>query len=271
VGASQRTSSLADARRPARKRRNIFIGGRFTATSKPQHAQDHGRLPVTNDFRTAGADAARQHVCQNGSVLNILLIDNFDSFSFNLVDELRKRGGAVEVWRNDIAASRALEIAVAMPAPRMIVLSPGPGAPADAGCCVELIRAVEVANDVSLFGVCLGHQAIVEALGGEVGFAGEVVHGKAARVSHDGTGMFAGLPSPMFVARYHSLAAKRLPPSLRVTARIDRAGDEDEGLVMAVEHLRAKIAGVQFHPESILTPRGGELLDRVVSWAAEAS
>lgn len=192
--------------------------------------------------------------------LSVLLIDNFDSFSFNLVDELEKRGAAVQVWRNDLAAERALALALALPAPRLIVLSPGPGAPAEAGCCVELVRLAARAR-VPLFGVCLGHQAIVEAFGGEVGFAGEVVHGKASRVDHGGSGLFAGLPSPMYVGRYHSLAERRLPAELRVTAR---AGE----LVMAVEHASAPVAGVQFHPESILTPGGGQIIDRVLAWAA---
>ncbi len=204
---------------------------------------------------------------ESEGVLSVLLIDNFDSFSFNLVDELKKRGGAVEVWRNDVAAERALAIALAMPAPRLVVLSPGPGAPAEAGSCIAIIRKVAERHaagdrDVALFGVCLGHQAIVEAFGGEVGFAGEVVHGKAGRVIHDGTGLFAGLPSPMFAARYHSLAATRVPGELRVTAALD-----ESSLPMAVEHQSARIAGVQFHPESILTPRGGLFIDNVVAWA----
>ena len=191
---------------------------------------------------------------------SVLLIDNFDSFSFNLVDELRRRDADVHVWRNDIDPQRALSLAQALPAPHLVVLSPGPGSPADAGCCVPLIKLCGQAG-MPLFGVCLGHQAIVEAFGGEVGFAGEVVHGKAARLTHRGEGLFADLPSPMFVARYHSLAATRLPDVLTVTAN---AGD----LVMAVEHQALPIAGVQFHPESILTPRGGRLIDNVLRWTS---
>ena len=182
-------------------------------------------------------------------MLSVLAIDNYDSFSFNLVDELKKRGGAVEVWRNDVSCERALAIADALPAPRLIVLSPGPGAPADAGSCIAIIRKVAErhaagAQGLALFGVCLGHQAIIEAFGGEVGFAGEVVHGKAGRVVHDGEGLFAGLPSPMFAARYHSLAATRVPECLRVSARL-----AERDLCMAVEHRAARVAGVQFHPE----------------------
>jgi anthranilate synthase component 2 len=198
--------------------------------------------------------------------MNVLLIDNFDSFSFNLVDELRRRDAAVTVWRNDIALDHALSLARALPLPRLVVLSPGPGSPSQAGCCVALAKAA-CKQRIPLFGVCLGHQAIVEALGGEVGFAGEVVHGKAARIEHDDSPLFAGLPSPMFAARYHSLAATRLPDSLRVTAHTRSAAGAK--LVMAVEHREAPIAGVQFHPESILTPRGGTLIANVLSWARQ--
>ena len=190
---------------------------------------------------------------------SVLFVDNFDSFTFNLVDELSRRDADVQVWRNDIAASDALRIAEALAPPRLVVVSPGPGKPSDAGCCIELIQK---AGDIPLFGVCLGHQAIVEAFGGQVGYAGEVVHGKAAKVSHDGTGLFRGLTSPMFAARYHSLAAARLPASLRATAHVGE-------LVMAVEHQQRPVAGVQFHPESILTPRGGVIIDNVVRWASE--
>jgi len=192
--------------------------------------------------------------------MNVLFIDNFDSFSFNLVDELAKRDCKVDVWRNDLPAERALEMAVSRKA--LIVLSPGPGAPAAAGCCVELCRLAKSAQQ-PLFGVCLGHQAIVEAFGGVVGYAGEVVHGKAGRIVHDGVGLMRTLPSPFRAARYHSLAATRLPFELRVTAKLE------SGLVMAVEHETAPIAGVQFHPESLLTPHGGQLLQAVLDWARE--
>lgn len=194
--------------------------------------------------------------------LSVLLIDNFDSFSFNLVDELDKRGANVHVWRNDIAAAAALELLLALPAPHLLVLSPGPGAPADAGCCIELIRLAE--GRVPVFGVCLGHQAIVEAYGGKVGYAGEVVHGKTAKVAHDGSGLFEALPSPMYAARYHSLAATTMPDVLRATAHTRGAGRD---IVMALQHRTAPTAGVQFHPESILTPLGGLLWEAVIRWA----
>lgn len=194
--------------------------------------------------------------------MNVLFIDNFDSFTFNLVDEFERRNCRVEVWRNDIPAARALQIAEALPAPRLIVLSPGPGAPQDAGCCIDLIRLS--AGRVPLLGVCLGHQALVEAMGGEVGPAGEIVHGKAVPIEHDGQDVFAGLPSPMSVARYHSLAATRVPDVLRVRATcLSAAGDP---IVMAVEHRAHRLLGLQFHPESILTPMGGRLLENVLQW-----
>lgn len=191
--------------------------------------------------------------------MNILFIDNFDSFSFNVVHDLRVRGARVDVWRNDISVDRALELALALPKPALIVVSPGPGAPREAGCCVELIR--RAGGRIPLFGVCLGHQAIVEAFGGVVGFAGEVVHGKSSWVEHTGDGIFEGLPSPIMAGRYHSLAAERVPECLRVTARTG-------SVVMAVEHGAMALTGVQFHPESILTPLGGKLLDNVLRWAA---
>lgn len=193
--------------------------------------------------------------------MNVLFIDNFDSFSFNLVDELRRRGCQVEVWRNDLDASEAMARAEASDA--LIVLSPGPGAPSEAGCCVELCkRAAE--RKRPLFGVCLGHQAIVEAFGGSVGPAGAIVHGKSDKILHDGVGILKALPSPFPAARYHSLAATKLPFALRCTARLE------SGLVMAVEHESAPIAGVQFHPESILSPLGGALFDNLLLWAQES-
>lgn len=194
--------------------------------------------------------------------LNVLVIDNFDSFTFNLVDEFRRRGTQVHVWRNDISAERAFEIAAALPPPRMILLSPGPCSPREAGCCVELVRLA--AGNIPLFGVCLGHQAIVEAFGGKIDRATQPMHGKTSLLEHDGAGLFEGLSSPMRVGRYHSLVAAALPDTLRVTARTGP-------YVMALEHNTAAIAGVQFHPESILTPEGGLLLDRVIEWARRAA
>lgn len=192
--------------------------------------------------------------------LNVLFIDNFDSFVFNLVDEFSKRGCRVDVWRNDIGVDRALDLALSLPAPRLVVLSPGPGTPVQSGLCMDLVRRAPA--DLPVFGVCLGHQAIVEALGGTVLPANEIVHGKTSLITHDNKSLFEGLPCPMTVGRYHSLAAAKVPADLKVTAHLG-------SLVMAVEHVSKKIAGVQFHPESVLTPEGGLFIDNVIKWAEQ--
>ncbi|MBX7166336.1 MAG: aminodeoxychorismate/anthranilate synthase component II [Pirellulales bacterium] len=180
----------------------------------------------------------------------ILLVDNFDSFVHNLARYLRRLGQVVQVVRNDavdVAAVRELR-------PGALVLSPGPCAPAQAGACLDLVRAL--AAEVPILGVCLGHQVIAEALGGHVVRSPEPRHGRPSPIVHDGTGLFAGLPSPFSAGRYHSLLVDEatLPAVLRVTARTAT------GLPMALEHSQAPIFGVQFHPESILTEHGYELL-----------
>jgi anthranilate synthase component 2 len=191
--------------------------------------------------------------------LRVVFVDNFDSFTWNLVDEFARRGAAVEVWRNDAAAGEVLARARTA---TLLVLSPGPGRPTEAGCCIELVRAAADAR-VPLFGVCLGHQAMVEAFGGQVGPAGEVVHGKTSRVRHEGGPLFEQVPASFVVGRYHSLAAAVLPDCLQTTAQTGR-------VVMAVQHREAPQLGVQFHPESILTPDGGTIIANVLRWAANA-
>jgi len=193
--------------------------------------------------------------------VNVLFIDNFDSFTFNLVDEFARRGASVEVWRNDVTASHALARAEAAPRNRLLVLSPGPGAPRDAGCCIDLIRMA--AGRVPVFGVCLGHQAIIEAFGGVVESAGVILHGRSSPVEHHGNPIFHNLPSPFVVGRYHSLASQALPDQLEGLAWTDR-------IVMAVRHRRFPVLGIQFHPESVLTPQGGVLIDNVLQWTASA-
>lgn len=180
---------------------------------------------------------------------DIVLIDNFDSFTFNLVDEFCRLGCKVAVFRNDIAATEALAIAETKRA--VIVISPGPGTPQEAGCCLSLIQAA--LGRVPLLGICLGHQALVEALGGCVARAEHIVHGKRSEVHHDGRGAFAGLPNPLAVGRYHSLVAQLVPEELEVIAQVD-------DLVMAVRHRHHPALGLQFHPESILTTHGSRLL-----------
>jgi anthranilate synthase component 2 len=177
----------------------------------------------------------------------MLLIDNYDSFTYNLAHLFGALGVEVNVFRNDeIDADEAERLA-----PRFLVVSPGPGRPADAGTSEAIVR--RLGPTTPTLGVCLGHQAIVEVFGGEVGYARELLHGKASPVRHDGTGLFGGLPQPFDAGRYHSLAATRIPDELEPTAFAD------DGEVMAVRHRTLPIAGVQFHPESVLTPDGPAL------------
>ena len=177
----------------------------------------------------------------------ILLIDNYDSFTYNLAHLFGALGVEVRVFRNDeITADEAARLA-----PAQLVVSPGPGRPAAAGATPEILA--RLASSTPTLGVCLGHQAVVEVFGGEVGYARELLHGKASPVHHDGTGLFTGLPEPFDAGRYHSLAATRLPDVLEPTAYAD------DGEVMAVRHRELPVAGVQFHPESVLTPDGPAL------------
>jgi anthranilate synthase/aminodeoxychorismate synthase-like glutamine amidotransferase len=177
----------------------------------------------------------------------ILLVDNYDSFTYNLVHLFAELGEDVVVRRNDqIDANEAERLA-----PSHLVISPGPGRPGESGATLEVVR--RLAGRVPTLGVCLGHQAIVEAFGGEIGQARALVHGKASDVHHDGRGVFRGLPQPFAAGRYHSLAAARIPDSLEVTATTA------DGEVMGVRHRELPVEGVQFHPESVLTPLGPRL------------
>ncbi len=177
----------------------------------------------------------------------ILLVDNYDSFTYNLAHLFGELGAEVVVRRNDaIDAASAARLGATH-----LVISPGPGRPADAGATPELVR--KLAPTMPTLGVCLGHQAIVEAFGGEIAAARELVHGKACTVRHDGRGLFAGLPTELEAGRYHSLAAETIPDELEVSATAD------DGEVMAVRHRELPIDGIQFHPESVLTPLGREI------------
>jgi anthranilate synthase/aminodeoxychorismate synthase-like glutamine amidotransferase len=180
-------------------------------------------------------------------MMPVLLIDNYDSFTYNLAHLFGELGAEVVVRRNDaITADEAEALA-----PSHLVVSPGPGRPAEAGVSEEIVRRLGAGTPT--LGVCLGHQAIVEVFGGEVGPAQALVHGKATLVSHDGRGLFEGLPEDFLAGRYHSLAATSIPDCLEVCAT---AAD---GEVMAVRHRELPVDGVQFHPESVLTPVGREL------------
>jgi anthranilate synthase component 2 len=188
----------------------------------------------------------------------VLVVDNYDSFTFNLVQYLGELGAETVVVRND-----AMTAAAAVAArPAAIVLSPGPGRPEDAGICVDLVRAATAAA-IPLLGVCLGHQAIAVAFGGRVVGAPVLMHGKCSDVEHSGDGVFRGLPSPLRATRYHSLVAERasLPDALLVTAWTA------DGTVMGMRHRRLPVEGVQFHPESIGTPLGHDLLATMLDHA----
>ncbi len=188
---------------------------------------------------------------------DILLLDNIDSFTWNLVDQVRAFGHNVVIYRNNVPADTLLARLQEMENP-ILLLSPGPGAPADAGCMPELLRRLR--GQLPIIGICLGHQAIVEAYGGHVGQAGEILHGKASAVAHDESAMFAGLSNPLPVARYHSLVGSNVPAALTVNATFN-------GMVMAVRHDADRVCGFQFHPESILTTQGARLLEQTLAWA----
>ena len=180
----------------------------------------------------------------------LLLIDNYDSFTYNLVQAFLVLGADVQVHRNDridVDQAAALE-------PTHLCISPGPGTPADAGVSMKMIE--HFAGEIPVLGVCLGHQALVEVFGGAIVRAPRLMHGKTSSVQHDGRGVFAGLSNPIQAGRYHSLIAERgrLPESLDVTAWTE------EGEIMGVRHRALAVEGVQFHPESILTPEGPQLL-----------
>jgi anthranilate synthase/aminodeoxychorismate synthase-like glutamine amidotransferase len=189
---------------------------------------------------------------------HLLLIDNYDSFTYNLVQAFLVLGAEVSVYRNDaLTPPEALALA-----PTHLCISPGPGTPYDAGVSMDMIRAF--AGSIPVLGVCLGHQSIVEVFGGKVVRAARLMHGKTSLVRHDGSALFAGLPQPCEVGRYHSLIAapESLPEVLAVTARTD------EGEIMAVRHRTLSVEGVQFHPESILTPAGPRLLQNFLTCSA---
>src|SRR3989344_3242719 len=192
--------------------------------------------------------------------LKIFLLDNFDSFTYNLVDEFEKRGCKVEVYRNDVPMKKIREIISRMK-PGLIVVSPGPSNPENAGNSMPLIK--EYSGKIPVFGVCLGEQAMIEAFGGKVGKALETVHGKPSMVSHNGKGIFSGVPNPFQAGRYHSLSGQKIPKELEVSAK------SDSGIVMGVRHKTLFVEGVQFHPESILTPEGGRIVENVIRMVAE--
>ena len=190
-----------------------------------------------------------------GRATVILLLDNYDSFTYNLAQYLGELGCQVEVHRND----RISVEQIAQRKPDRIVISPGPCTPQEAGICVELVQ--KLAGKIPILGVCLGHQAIGAAFGGKIIRAPKLFHGKTSQIRHDGSGVFRGLPNPFTATRYHSLIVERksLPRALQVTA------ETDDDIVMGMQHREYPLMGVQFHPESVLTESGKQLLKNFLS------
>jgi anthranilate synthase/aminodeoxychorismate synthase-like glutamine amidotransferase len=187
----------------------------------------------------------------------VLFIDNFDSFTYNLVDDFAKRGCKAKVYRADTELEE-IKVFSGEFGPDLLVISPGPGTPDTAGVSLS---AVDYFKDkLPIFGVCLGHQVIVQYFGGKIGHAPEPMHGKPSRVTHNEQGVFAGVENPLQAGRYHSLVAIETPDCLEKTA-------DFEGIVMGVRHKELPIYGVQFHPESILTPAGGRIIENILSIA----
>lgn len=212
------------------------------------------RLIILNAFPPAASDArtqrGRRAVVRHGELLVILVIDNYDSFVHNLARYFRRLGCETRVVRNDAATVNELRDL----RPDAVVISPGPCTPNEAGVSVAAVGAF--CHDTPILGVCLGHQAIVQALGGTIVRAAEPMHGRTSEITHAGEGLFTGIPSPTTVCRYHSLIAERdaLPADLQITA------ETNDGVIMAVRHVRLPTFGVQFHPEAILSEHGYELL-----------
>ncbi|MCQ9120770.1 anthranilate synthase component II [Rodentibacter pneumotropicus] len=187
---------------------------------------------------------------------NILFLDNFDSFTYNLVDQFRVLGHQVKIYRNDCDLEQLIETALNTPE-TILALSPGPGTPTEAGILLPLIERLK--DKIPIIGICLGHQALIQAFGGKVIHAGEVLHGKVSKITHDERAMFKDIVNPMPVARYHSLMGQDLPQEFVINA-------EYNGIIMAIHHRELPICSFQFHPESILTVQGAQLLQQSIEW-----
>ena len=187
----------------------------------------------------------------------VLFIDNFDSFTYNLVDDFCKRNCLAKVYRADIALEELRALSDEF-GPDLLLISPGPGTPDTAGVTLSAIDYFK--DKLPIFGVCLGFQSIVQYFGGKIGHAPEPIHGKPSRITHNQKGVFAGVENPLQAGRYHSLCAVELPDCLEQTARFEQ-------IVMGVRHKELPIFGVQFHPESILTPAGGKIIENALSMA----
>ena len=188
--------------------------------------------------------------------MKVLFIDNFDSFTYNLVDEFEKRGCEVQVYRNNTDMKIIAKVVKEFK-PKLIVISPGPSTPKSAGNSIAIIS--EYAEKVPIFGVCLGMQCIVEAFDGKVDRCSEIVHGKPSQIQHDGETIFRDLENPFQSGRYHSLAALDVPYCLEISARTT-----SKNIIMGVRHKELLVEGLQFHPESILTPIGGLIIENLI-------
>lgn len=188
---------------------------------------------------------------------DIFLIDNIDSFTYNLVDQLRKNNHKVTIYRNNLPISLIIK-KITKKSKSILMISPGPGMPVNAGCILKLIKIL--IGKIPIIGICLGHQAIIEAYGGCIVPANEILHGKSSMIYHDSKYMFHNMPNPLSVARYHSLIGKNIPVALKINAFYKK-------MVMAVRNNNDKVCGFQFHPESILTTQGEKLLNQTISWA----
>ena len=187
----------------------------------------------------------------------VLFIDNFDSFTYNLVDDFCKRNCLAKVYRADIALEELRALSDEF-GPDLLLISPGPGTPDTAGVTLSAIDYFK--DKLPIFGVCLGFQSIVQYFGGKIGHAPEPIHGKPSRITHNQKGVFAGVENPLQAGRYHSLCAVELPDCLEQTAQVEQ-------IVMGVQHKELPIFGVQFHPESILTPAGGKVIENALAMA----
>ncbi|CAL4326067.1 glutamine amidotransferase-related protein [Buchnera aphidicola] len=189
---------------------------------------------------------------------NILLLDNIDSFTYNLVEQIRNKNHYVLIYRNTVNKKVIVNSLNSMSNP-ILMLSPGPSTPKNAGCMLNLIN--EIKGKYPIIGICLGHQAIVEAYGGVIGYAGEIFHGKASLINHDGLEMFEGLPQPLPVARYHSLICNKIPKKFIINSYFN-------DMIMSVRNNIDYVCGFQFHPESILTTSGALLLEQIIHWSS---
>ncbi|MFI4936916.1 MAG: anthranilate synthase component II [Candidatus Berkiellales bacterium] len=183
---------------------------------------------------------------------NVIVIDNYDSFTFNLVDSLKKQKANVIVYRNSAPLDFIIDQIKKLEYPKCLILSPGPGNPQQAGICLDLIKATY--RMIPILGICLGHQSIGEAFGGKLDVDVNPFHGKVSTIEHEHHPLFSDLPSPMEVGRYHSLYVKELPSTLKVIAT-------HQGMIMGLAHQHYPVYGLQFHPESILTPYGDQIIE----------